>query len=103
ASITANRNASELQQGGAAGLNCGVSKQMLSKKLRVNLSAAYLINYMENKTNGNSQIFRINANYIPSKHHSVSGDVNALIRNSSNPLVASFQEYRASLIYTFIF
>jgi hypothetical protein len=102
-SLTANRNASGPQQGGAAGLNVGLNKQLLSKKLRLNASIAYLINYLDNKTNGSSQIFRINSNYAPNKHHAISGDINVLIRNSSNPLVASFKEYRASLIYTFIF
>ena len=103
ASLTTNKNASSTSDNASAGLNAGLVKHFFAKKMRLNASTAYLINFIGGKQNGSSQIFRLIGNYTLNKHHSFSADLNILLKNSTDPSSKSFQEYRGSLIYNFTF
>ena len=102
-SLTTTKNASELQNAGSAGLNLGVIKLMFAKKLRLNFITTYLLGYQNTVINGSTTVLRLNTGYKLNKYHAISSDINVLLKNSSIPSIVSFQEYRATLIYTFTF
>jgi hypothetical protein len=88
----------------ATGGTFGLGKQMLDKKLNSHLSATMSTNTFNGSSDGFTVQGRFSNQYRINKHHSCAANFTLTANESSSGAVAqSFQEYLATLMYTYSF
>ncbi len=84
------------------GPNVGVSKK-IGKALRLSYNASYVTNSVEHVNTGHTLINRAALSVKQGKHHSFNIDLNWMQRKQKNALIQTSSEWRANIIYAYVF
>ncbi len=95
----------EIMTSMSIGPTTGLTKGLIKKKMRVNLSWSLLENYFGNTINNRMHVIRNGISYTYNKHHSIKYSSNVIFRRSFVNINGSKKsnEYRGFLSYSYVF